>query len=118
MLPLRPLGGEGRGEVGVRRPCLPLLPIALRWAPPSPPIGRRGNMNLLNLARSLAEAPRALTVYGAPEGHDAAAIGALVETTWLHVCRDDNRMQRFADALGFFHPKLRVLTFPAWDCLP
>ncbi|HVC53622.1 MAG TPA: transcription-repair coupling factor [Stellaceae bacterium] len=27
-------------------------------------------------------------------------------------------MARFADALGFFHPGLGVLTFPAWDCLP
>ena len=27
-------------------------------------------------------------------------------------------MQRFADALAFFHPNLSVLTFPAWDCLP
>ncbi len=74
--------------------------------------------SLTDLARSLAEAPRALTIYGAPEGHDAATIGALVADTWLHVCRDDTRMQRFADALGFFHPGLRVLTFPAWDCLP
>jgi transcription-repair coupling factor (superfamily II helicase) len=71
-----------------------------------------------DLAGSLAAAPRALTFYGAPEGHDAATIGALVSDTWLHVCRDDNRMQRFADALGFFHPGLSVLTFPAWDCLP
>src|SRR5581483_2727705 len=73
---------------------------------------------LADLARSLAETPRALTVCGAPEGHDAATIGALVEGTWLHVCRDDTRMQRFAEAIGFFHPRLRVLTFPAWDCLP
>ena len=27
-------------------------------------------------------------------------------------------MARFAAALGFFHPGLDVLTFPAWDCLP
>ena len=40
-------------------------------------------MSLADLARSLAEAPRALTVYGAPEGHDAATIGALVADTWL-----------------------------------
>ncbi len=39
-------------------------------------------------------------------------------TAWLHVCRDDGRMARFAAALAFFHPGLDVLTFPAWDCLP
>ena len=38
--------------------------------------------------------------------------------TWLHVCRDDGRMARFAAALAFFHPELNVLSFPAWDCLP
>src|SRR5205814_5673477 len=38
--------------------------------------------------------------------------------TWLHVCRDDGRMSRFAAALAFFHPELNVLSFPAWDCLP
>ncbi|HYM73354.1 MAG TPA: transcription-repair coupling factor [Stellaceae bacterium] len=27
-------------------------------------------------------------------------------------------MSRFAAALGFFHPGLTTLTFPAWDCLP
>jgi transcription-repair coupling factor (superfamily II helicase) len=74
------------------------------------------------LARSLAEAPRAVTLFGAPEGHDAATIGALLRDsgvgTWLHVCRDDARLARFAAALGFFHPGLAVLGFPAWDCLP
>jgi len=73
-------------------------------------------------ARLLAEAPRAVTVFGAPEGHDAATVGDLLADsgaeTWLHVCRDDGRMSRFAAALAFFHPGLNVLTFPAWDCLP
>jgi transcription-repair coupling factor (superfamily II helicase) len=80
-------------------------------------------MNPLSpLARSLAERPRAVTLFGAPEGHDAATIGGLLADsggeTWLHVCRDDGRMARFAAALGFFHPHLNTLTFPAWDCLP
>src|ERR1043166_7530956 len=79
-------------------------------------------LSLSTLARSLAEQPRAITLFGAPEGYDAAAVGALLAEgkagTWLHVCRDDGRMARFAAALGFFHPRLTVLTFPAWDCLP
>ena len=33
---------------------------------------------LQNLARSLAERPRSVTLFGAPEGYDAAAIGDLV----------------------------------------
>ena len=57
-------------------------------------------------------------MFGAPEGHDAAAIGTLAVGRWLHVCRDDGRMARFAAALAFFHPEIEALTFPAWDCLP
>ncbi|MBV8937561.1 MAG: transcription-repair coupling factor, partial [Alphaproteobacteria bacterium] len=71
-----------------------------------------------DLARSLADRPHAVTLFGAPEGYDAAAIGNLVDGQWLHVCRDDGRMARFAAALAFFHPELEALTFPAWDCLP
>src|SRR6188508_2042941 len=77
---------------------------------------------LRSLALSLTSQPRAVTLYGAPEGHDAATLGTLLADggadMWLHVCRDDGRMARFAAALGFFHPGLAVLTFPAWDCLP
>src|SRR5215472_6139194 len=73
---------------------------------------------LEDLARSLRERPRAVTLFGAPEGYDAAAVGNLVSGQWLHVCRDDGRMARFAAALAFFHPELEALTFPAWDCLP
>ena len=73
---------------------------------------------LQDLARSVSQRPRAVTLLGAPEGYDAAAIGNLVIGQWLHVCRDDGRMARFAAALAFFHPELEALTFPAWDCLP
>src|SRR5216683_1633883 len=77
---------------------------------------------LADLARSLGERPRAVTLFGAPEGYDAAAVGELFAEgqvrRWLHICRDDGRMARFAAALGFFHPELEALTFPAWDCLP
>jgi transcription-repair coupling factor (superfamily II helicase) len=79
-------------------------------------------ISLTDLARALAERPRPIALFGAPEGHDAAAIGTLLTAgeheLWLHVCRDDGRMARFAAALAFFHPGLAVLTFPAWDCLP
>jgi transcription-repair coupling factor (superfamily II helicase) len=68
-------------------------------------------------------APRGrIAVHGAPEGHDAYLIGDLVVRgavpDLLHVCHDDSRMARFASALAFFHPKLDIVTVPAWDCLP
>src|SRR5580692_3705339 len=73
---------------------------------------------LTEIARSLGQRPRAVTLFGASEGYDAAAIGTLGAGRWLHVCRDDGRMARFAAALAFFHPEIEALTFPAWDCLP
>src|ERR1700751_1141506 len=73
---------------------------------------------LTEIARSLSQRPRAVTLFGAPEGYDAAAIGTLAAGSWLHVCRDDGRMARFAAALAFFPPEIEALTFPAWDCLP
>jgi transcription-repair coupling factor (superfamily II helicase) len=79
-------------------------------------------MSLADLNRILGDLPRRVTLFGAPEGHDAATLGALQRAAkrdaWLHVCRDDGRMSRFAAALQFFHSGLTVLTFPAWDCLP
>jgi transcription-repair coupling factor (superfamily II helicase) len=62
-----------------------------------------------------------ITVHGAPEGFDALLIArrrAETRTPVLHVCRDDARMARMAEALSFFAPHVEVLRFPAWDCLP
>ncbi len=62
-----------------------------------------------------------LTVHGAPEGFDALLIRARrAETTApvVHACRDDARMARLAEALGFVMPEAEVLRLPAWDCLP
>jgi transcription-repair coupling factor (superfamily II helicase) len=79
-------------------------------------------MPLDDFASLIGALPRRITLFGAPEGQDAATLGGLLAAgkaeTWLHVCRDDGRMARFAAALQFFHPTLTALTFPAWDCLP
>ena len=79
-------------------------------------------MPLDDLSHIIGSLPRRATLFGAPEGYDAAVLGGLLRdgkaSAWLHVCRDDARMGRFAATLQFFHPGLKVLTFPAWDCLP
>jgi transcription-repair coupling factor (superfamily II helicase) len=58
----------------------------------------------------------------APEGLDALSIAdslqAAPDRLHLHVARDDARMARLVEAIGFFAPKAEILTFPAWDCLP
>jgi transcription-repair coupling factor (superfamily II helicase) len=64
----------------------------------------------------------AIIVHGAPEGYDALLLARrraeLTRGEVLHVCRDDARMARLAEALGFFAPDVDVLRVPAWDCLP
>jgi hypothetical protein len=62
-----------------------------------------------------------LAVHGAPEGFDALLLArrrAETDAPVLHVCRDDARMARLAEAVGFFAPGVEVMRFPAWDCLP
>ncbi|HEV7265625.1 MAG TPA: transcription-repair coupling factor [Falsiroseomonas sp.] len=62
-----------------------------------------------------------ILVHGAPEGFDALLLArrrAETRNPVLHVCRDDARMARVAEALAFFAPHAEVLRFPAWDCLP
>ena len=62
-----------------------------------------------------------ILVHGAPEGYDALLLArrrAESRAPILHVCRDDARMARLAEALAFFAPYAEVLRFPAWDCLP
>jgi transcription-repair coupling factor (superfamily II helicase) len=62
-----------------------------------------------------------IPVWGAPEGWDAFLLArrrAEFAGPILHVTRDDARMARLAEAIGFFAPEVEVLRFPAWDCLP
>jgi transcription-repair coupling factor (superfamily II helicase) len=64
---------------------------------------------------------RAVEVYGVPEGFDALLLRRRrveTEAPVVHVCRDDARMARLAEALGFCMPEAELLRFPAWDCLP
>ena len=73
------------------------------------------------IARRIREKARN-TVTGVPEGADAVLIAALArerpERDLLAVMRDAERARRLGAALAFFAPELRVLSFPAWDCLP
>jgi transcription-repair coupling factor (superfamily II helicase) len=58
---------------------------------------------------------------GVPEGLDALLLGELARHAGapiLHVARDGNRLATLEDALAFFAPDVRVLSFPAWDSVP
>ncbi|TNE63698.1 MAG: transcription-repair coupling factor [Alphaproteobacteria bacterium] len=62
---------------------------------------------------------------GVPGGFDAMLLSDLALRAYgdgkravLHVARDDQRLTALASAIRFFAPKLDLIVFPAWDCLP
>jgi transcription-repair coupling factor (superfamily II helicase) len=66
------------------------------------------------------------TITGVPEGLDALVLAQLVAEAQkshapgrhLHVARDDRRLDALEQALAFFAPQVRVISFPAWDTVP
>ena len=62
-----------------------------------------------------------ITISGAPHGVDARVFADLVGRAGgpvIHVAQDAARMEAMRQALGFLAPRMPVLTFPAWDCVP
>jgi transcription-repair coupling factor (superfamily II helicase) len=57
-----------------------------------------------------------------PSGYDAIVLAETARQAaprlLVQVARDDQRLAALAEAIGFFAPDVRVLRFPAWDCLP
>jgi transcription-repair coupling factor (superfamily II helicase) len=73
------------------------------------------------LIETLAKSKDALTVSGAPEGVDAAALAEAARMrggVTLFVARDESRAAQFEAAARFFAPELASLRLPAWDTLP
>ncbi len=71
--------------------------------------------------KTLAHAPGALALTGAPEGFDALVMGDILRARGgvsLFVARDGARASAFGEALAFFAPEVTRLRFPGWDCLP
>ncbi len=64
--------------------------------------------------------PGRVILAGVPEGYDALVLARLAASgrDLLHICRDDSRLARLAEALVFFAPDIEVLEFPGWDCFP
>ncbi len=68
---------------------------------------------------------KTLTLSGVPTGYDAMVLTRIAEEACgggrgmvLHVARDDRRLAELEEALAFFAPKARVISFPAWDTVP
>ena len=70
--------------------------------------------------KNLLDVPGRTVVAGAPDGHDARVLAQLArkDRTLVYVARDEERMLRMRESLGFFAPDVPTLLFPAWDCLP
>jgi transcription-repair coupling factor (superfamily II helicase) len=67
--------------------------------------------------------PGKATIFeGAPPGLDAQVLADLVRAGTarriVFVARDGERQAALADALRFFARDMKVVVFPAWDCLP
>ena len=59
-------------------------------------------------------------IWGAPDGVASLALLqiALSGKSFIYVARDDARMTAMGDSLRRLSRDLRLLEFPAWDCLP
>lgn len=78
----------------------------------------------MNAAENLEQTGPKNIIFGAPEGVDARILikrakdAAKNDEILIHVALDDTRLATLKDLIKFFDPACRVLTFPAWDCLP
>lgn len=63
-------------------------------------------------------------IFGAPEGQDARILADRArklmreDRILMHIAMDDVRVAALTELLAFFAPDVKVLNFPAWDCLP
>lgn len=63
-------------------------------------------------------------IHGAPEGQDARILieraRAIMpqDRVLIHVAMDDARVAELQELIAFFAPDVKVISFPAWDCLP
>lgn len=70
---------------------------------------------------SFVSATGRISAGGVPEGFDAIALGDLARarnSLVIHIARDEPRLARLKEALGFFAAGVRVIELPGWDCLP
>jgi transcription-repair coupling factor (superfamily II helicase) len=69
----------------------------------------------------IARAEGRFAVTGAPAGYDSYLVAEAAtrrNDLVLFVAADDTHAQAALDAIRFFAPKISLLSFPAWDCLP
>ena len=85
-------------------------------------------MSSVTSPAALLRPDRPLTLANVADGAEGLALADLARaiaakpnapaTSLMVICRDGQRMQMLARALGFFAPDIALAEFPAWDCLP
>ena len=67
------------------------------------------------------------TLTGVPDSYDGLVLAELAAeasaqrgapSAILHIARDDRRVEELEAALTFFAPKVKMISFPAWDTVP
>ncbi len=83
-------------------------------------------MNSAAMQETMHKRKNVLTT-GVPEGLDALVLARLLKgrselegapAMFVHVARDDRRLEEMRGALAFFAPDIRSIILPAWDCVP
>jgi transcription-repair coupling factor (superfamily II helicase) len=79
-------------------------------------------MTPIQTALQLLATPGRTTLSALPEGLEPLLLPELVRGHGnkgvIHVCRDEAHVAQLREQLAFFTKDLRVIHFPAWDCLP
>jgi transcription-repair coupling factor (superfamily II helicase) len=70
------------------------------------------------LAAVLGSDPQHLSASGGAGLTPAKIPAPLEQPVLMHIARDDRRLESLASSLAFFAPHVRVVTIPAWDCVP
>jgi transcription-repair coupling factor (superfamily II helicase) len=75
--------------------------------------------DMLHLPSSPAPG-KSILLSGLPESYEAFVLAQLMMQNQLlvHVARDESRLKILQSQLTLLRPDLKVLSFPAWDCLP
>ncbi len=79
-------------------------------------------MTPIQTAAQRLATPGRTTLSSLPEGLEPMVLPELARAQGtkgiIHVCRDEAHVAQLRDQLAFFARDLRIIHFPAWDCLP
>ncbi len=79
-------------------------------------------MSAITTLKARIETPGRHILAGLPQGMVAQILPEIVTAAKtrgvIHVCVDDQQLAQIEEQVKFHDPKLTIIRFPAWDCLP